>query len=63
MPKTNKSFTKRLRITRTGKIIARAAEGKYKARDSRNKQLGRKRNRVITLSAKIISRNMPHSHN
>jgi len=59
--KTNKSFSKRLRITRTGKIIARAADGKYKARDSRNKQLGRKRRRLFPMSAKDITLNMPNA--
>jgi len=59
--KTNKSFTKRLRVTRNGKVIARAADGKYKARDSRSKQLARKRRRLFPMSAKTIARNMPNS--
>jgi len=43
MAKTNKSFTKRLRLTRTGKILARKPGGNhFNAKERRQRQLGRK---------------------
>ncbi|MCI0619926.1 50S ribosomal protein L35 [Candidatus Wolfebacteria bacterium] len=41
--KTNKSFTKRLRVTRRGKVLARKPGGNhFNAKESRSKQLKRK---------------------
>ena len=55
--KTNKSFTKRLRITRTGKIIARKAGGNhFNAKEKRSKQLNRKRTALFVMKNKTRSR-------
>lgn len=43
MPKTNKSMTKRLRITRTGKILRRqGGQDHFRAKKSRAKELNKK---------------------
>ncbi|MCD8494729.1 MAG: 50S ribosomal protein L35 [Candidatus Pacebacteria bacterium] len=48
--KTNKSYTKRLKLTRTGKILVRkAGRNHFNAKESRSKQLARARGRSITL--------------
>jgi len=55
--KTNKSFTKRLRQTKKGKLIARKpGKGHFNAKKSRSKQLGGKRSAKISLSNKDRSR-------
>ena len=42
--KTNKSFAKRLKVTKNGKIKARkAGQNHFNAKESRNKQLNKKR--------------------
>ncbi len=55
--KTNKSFLKRLRLTKNGKVIARKAGfNHFNAKQSRTKQLtGRKR-------VNFIIKNKPKSH-
>ncbi|HEY4504891.1 MAG TPA: hypothetical protein VJI73_03935 [Candidatus Paceibacterota bacterium] len=59
--KTNKSFSKRLRVTKRGKILARKSDGKYKAKDSGRKQQAGKKTRHLVLSQKIIDLNLPFS--
>ncbi len=55
--KTNKAYTKRLRVTKNGKILARKAGGNhYNAKESRGVQLKRKRNRNINLTVKVRTR-------
>jgi ribosomal protein L35 len=42
--KTNKSYTKRLKVTRRGKIIARnPGQNHFNAKESRRKQYGKRR--------------------
>jgi len=55
--KTNKSYTKRLKITKNGKIISRKpGQNHFNAKASRTKQLaGRKRKNFII-------KNKPKSH-
>lgn len=54
--KTNKSFAKRLKVTRTGKIMARkAGHNHFNAKASRSKQLGRKGEQAITIKNKTAS--------
>lgn len=49
--KTNKSYTKRVRVTKNGKIIARKPGGShFNAKESRGKQLKRKRPVELNLS-------------
>ncbi len=62
--KTNKSYTKRLKVTRTGKIKARRPGlNHYNARQSRSTQLEKKRGMDVKMSHKHLSRVMPHRSN
>jgi ribosomal protein L35 len=55
--KTNKSYAKRIRVTKTGKVLARKKGGNhYNAKESRGKQLGRRRNMEVTMTNKSKSR-------
>ncbi len=55
--KTNKSFTKRLKITRNGKIVARKpGQNHFNAKENRAGQLKRRRTQVLSLSAKVHQR-------
>jgi len=55
--KTNKSYTKRLRVTKNGKIIGRkAGQNHFNAKQSGSTRLGRKRTQTITMSNKDRSR-------
>jgi ribosomal protein L35 len=56
MPKTNKSFTKRLRKTSTGKLVQRVpGQNHFNAKESQSKRLQRKRSgRAKFLNAKQI---------
>lgn len=59
--KTNKSFTKRLKLTKTGKVIGRKPGfNHFNAKQSRTKQLAGKKGVEFTLSAKDMSRFIPH---
>lgn len=61
--KTNKSFTKRLKVTRNGKILARKpGKNHFNAKASRKKQLDGKRSQQIVLSRKTLDRMMPHQN-
>ncbi len=52
--KTNKSFTKRLKVTRNGKIIARAAgQNHFNAKEKRSTQMSG--NRTEALSARTMT--------
>lgn len=54
MIKTNKSLTKRLKITKNGKILARAPGfNHFNAKQSRTKQLGSRKMNVQRISNKI----------
>jgi len=55
--KTNKSFAKRLRVTKKGKIIARRpGKNHFNAKESRANQLAGKRSIKFTMSNKDKSR-------
>ena len=58
--KTNKAFTKRLKITRTGKIIARKpGQNHFNAKESRSTQMDGRRSQVInerTMTPKVRQR-------
>jgi len=59
--KTNKSFTKRLRVTKNGKTLARKPGGNhFNAKESRSKQLNRKGGQEITLTARGKRRFLPN---
>jgi ribosomal protein L35 len=58
--KTNKSYTKRLKVTKNGKIIARKpGQNHFNAKQSGRKRLNRKRTQTLTLSKKITRRFLP----
>ncbi len=55
--KTNKSFTKRLKLTRTGKIVARKpGKNHFNAKESRSTQMAGNRTQIISVSAKESQR-------
>ncbi|MCE9628947.1 MAG: 50S ribosomal protein L35 [Candidatus Vogelbacteria bacterium] len=55
--KTNKSYSKRLRVTKTGKILARkAGKNHFNAKASRSSQLTGKRMTQIVMTNKSASR-------
>lgn len=55
--KTNKSFTKRLKVTKTGKIIARKPGfNHFNAKQSRVKQLAGKKPVAFNMTNKEIAR-------
>ena len=57
MMKTNKSFSKRLKLTKNGKILSRKAGfNHFNAKQSRNTQLAGKR------TVNFIIKNKPKSH-
>jgi len=62
--KTNKSYTKRLRVTRKGKIVARVpGQDHFNAKESRRRQLQRGRSVSFTMNNKDRSRFLPKSGN
>jgi len=59
--KTNKSFTKRLKVTKNGKILRRTAGGNhFNAKERRAKQLNKKRSVSFTMTTKEIGRFLPN---
>ena len=62
MAKTNKSFLKRLRITRRGKILARMpGKNHFNARASGAKQLRQKGLQNFDISKKVLKRFLPYA--
>ncbi len=58
--KTNKSLSKRLKLTRTGKVLARTPGfNHFNAKQSRTKQLTGKKMQDFTISQKDKSRFLP----
>ena len=58
--KTNKSYTKRIRVTRTGKLMARkAGQNHFNAKQSGSTRSGKRRAVEISLTAKVIRRFLP----
>lgn len=58
--KTNKSFLKRLKVTKNGKIIARKPGlNHFNAKASRRKQLAGKRAQEFVMTGKEKSRFLP----
>jgi ribosomal protein L35 len=50
--KTNKSFSKRLRVTRNGKVVARVpGQDHFNAKEGRRRQMQRRRSVGLTISA------------
>jgi len=58
--KTNKSLSKRIKITKTGKLLVRSSgQNHFNAKESRSSQLNAKRGRVITMKNKDLGRYFP----
>ncbi len=58
--KTNKSFTKRLKVTRNGKILSRkAGQNHFNAKESRGTQLNKKKSMTLHLTSRNKNRFLP----
>jgi ribosomal protein L35 len=61
--KTNKSLTKRLKVTKNGKILARAPGfNHFNSRQSRKKQLGGKKMNQQSFSNKVTRTYLANHH-
>lgn len=61
MTKTNKSFAKRLKITKNGKVLRRVpGQNHFNAKASRQKQLSQKGFVEFNISAKKLNRALPY---
>ncbi|MBX4192042.1 50S ribosomal protein L35 [Candidatus Parcubacteria bacterium] len=55
--KTNKSFTKRIKITRRGKLVARKpGQNHFNAKESRKSQMNQSRSQNLSFSPKVMQR-------
>ncbi|MFZ2253233.1 MAG: 50S ribosomal protein L35 [Minisyncoccia bacterium] len=55
--KTNKSYTKRIKVTKNGKLIARkAGQNHFNSRQTGRQRLNRKRTQELTMTAKDKNR-------
>jgi ribosomal protein L35 len=60
--KTNKSFSKRLKVTKNGKIISRkAGQNHFNSKESGRKQLGKARTTAFHMTNKDKSRFLSNS--
>ncbi len=58
--KTNKSYSKRIRVTRNGKLVARArGQNHFNAKQSGTKRAGKRRAISLTLTARVKRRFLP----
>jgi ribosomal protein L35 len=61
--KTNKSFSKRIKVTRSGKLLARKPGfNHFNAKQKRTAQLAGRTPQQVNLSNKVISRVLPHQN-
>jgi ribosomal protein L35 len=55
--KTNKSFTKRIKVTKNGKLVTRkAGQNHFNAKEGGRSQLNRNRSMLMTMTNKSKSR-------
>jgi len=60
--KTNKSYTKRLKVTKNGKIVGRkAGQNHFNAKQSGRSRLNRKRTVLVTMKSRDRRRFLPSS--
>jgi ribosomal protein L35 len=60
--KSNKSYLKRLRVTRTGKIVARkAGQNHFNAKESSRTKGAKRRTQGLTMNAQDRARFLPRS--
>ncbi len=58
--KTNKSFSKRIKVTKNGKLVARkAGQNHFNARQTGRQRLRRKRTQLLELGKRITRRFLP----
>ncbi len=58
--KTNKSYTKRLKVTKNGKILGRkAGQNHFNAKESRSTQLNKKKSMTLHFSNRAKARFLP----
>lgn len=58
--KTNKSYTKRLKVTKNGKIVSRKpGQNHFNAKQSGQKRLNRKRTVLLTMKSRDRRRFLP----
>jgi ribosomal protein L35 len=62
MTKTNKSFFKRLRVTKKGKVLSRKpGQDHFRAKKSRSKQLKEKGWQSFDIKKKNLGRYLPYN--
>jgi ribosomal protein L35 len=55
--KTNKAFTKRIKITRRGKLVARKpGQNHFNAKERRSTQLSNRRTQTLSVTPKVAQR-------
>lgn len=60
--KTNKSFTKRIKVRKSGKIEARKpGHGHFNSKEGGRQQMAKNRPGKVNLSKKVMQSNMPHN--
>lgn len=60
--KTNKSLTKRIKITKNGKLKVRAkGQCHFNSRENNSAKMAKKKMGEITLKNKVIQQEIPHS--
>lgn len=58
--KTNKSYTKRLKVTKNGKLVARKpGHNHFNARDNASASMAKRGTKNITIPTKPLSRLIP----
>ena len=58
--KTNKSYTKRIRVTKNGKLVARAkGQNHFNAKSSGSKRQSKRRDVAVALTARVRRRFLP----
>jgi ribosomal protein L35 len=58
--KTNKSFSKRIKVTKNGKLVARKpGQNHFNARQTGRQRLRRKRTQLLELGKRITRRFLP----
>ena len=58
--KTNKSYLKRLKVTKNGKVLSRkAGKDHFNAKSSRGKQLAGKKMSPFTIKRKLLKQYLP----
>jgi len=58
--KSNKSFSKRLRVTKHGKLVARAkGQNHYNAKEKNSTQLSKRRTSLLVMNANDRARFLP----